>query len=142
MSKNELNLLPLLAIAFGGEQVLDRINRNVAMARQNERRFPFHDIIKFGDSKYRLNMAIAGYNQEDVSIELHNNTLTITGKPPIVEDDANYIHKGISLAPFERKFDVLEYMDVTSASYKNGILTIDLEQSIPEDKKPKIININ
>lgn len=142
MSQKELNIHPLLAIALGGENLMERIQSNINLARQTERRFPFYDIIKLSDTEYRLNMALAGYAQEDISIVLHNQSLTIEGSVPQPENEINYMYKGLSLVPFKRTFEVMEYMEVTSASFKDGILSIELLQNVPEDKKPRTIAIS
>ena len=104
--------------------------------------YPPYNISKVDDYNYVIEMALAGFNKDDIEIELADSELTIRSKKR--EDtvkDVNLIHQGISHRSFNRKFTLSEEILVKNAEMKNGMLIIKLEKFIPENKKPKLINI-
>jgi molecular chaperone IbpA len=106
--------------------------------------YPPHNIIKFDDYNYAIEMAVAGFRKEDISVEVESGQLTIKGSSQITEEEATsrqYIHKGLSSRDFERRIGLIEHMSVKNATIKDGILTINLEVEIPEEKKPRLIDI-
>ena len=106
----------------------------------NSQSYPPYDLLKLDEDTYRLSLAIAGFAKEDVSVSIENGTLIIKGE--IVEViDAEVVHKGIAGRKFVRSFALGEYMEVTGAEMKDGMLHINVDRVIPEDKKPKTIEI-
>ena len=104
--------------------------------------YPPYNISKVDDNNYIIEMALAGFNKDDIEIELADSELTIRSKKR--EDtvkDVNLIHQGISHRSFNRKFTLSEEILVKNAEMKNGMLIVKLEKFIPENKKPKLINI-
>ena len=104
--------------------------------------YPPYNISKVDDNNYIIEMALAGFNKDDIEVELADSELTVRSKKR--EDsnkDVNLIHQGISHRSFNRKFTLSEEILVKSAEMKNGMLIIKLEKFIPENKKPKLINI-
>jgi molecular chaperone IbpA len=123
---------------IGFNRELNRFNHvhNTAI-RQS---YPPYDLIKVDEDTYRLSLAVAGFTKEDVSISVDNGTLVIKGE--IVEvTDAEVIHKGIAARKFTQSFALGEYMEVTGAEMKDGMLHIDIDRIVPEEKKPKEIAI-
>ena len=104
--------------------------------------FPPHNIERVNDDSYRLTLAIAGYDKSEISLNVQNDLLTVTGQKTNSEETRSYLHKGIALRDFTRQFKLGEYIEVTNATLSNGLLTIELERRIPEAAKPKIIVIN
>jgi molecular chaperone IbpA len=102
--------------------------------------YPPHNIIKDEDMKYRIEIATAGFKEEELSIELKDGILDINGDH--TPRGLNFVHKGISTRKFHRSFRLSEYTQVTGASLENGILAINLEVVLPEEKKPRKIEIN
>ena len=102
--------------------------------------YPPHNIIKDEDMKYRIEVATSGFKEEEVSVDLKDGILEVNGDhtPRRLE----FIHKGISTRKFHRSFRLSEYTQVTGASLENGILAIHLEVVLPEEKKPRKIEIN
>ena len=94
------------------------------------------------DNNYVLEMTVAGYNEEDINITLHNNTLTIEGNPSVDITDRTYFVKKIARRSFKTHFTLSKYAVVTGASIKDGMLKVFLEKNIPEEDKPKQIPIN
>ena len=97
------------------------------------------------DNNYKIEVALAGYTKDDIELELKENTLTVRNKSKekvINEESNNIIHKGISTRQFSRSFTISEDIKVRNAELKNGLLNIDLERIIPDDKKSRLIEIN
>jgi molecular chaperone IbpA len=103
--------------------------------------YPPYNIKKVDDNKYVIEMAVAGFGRQDLELELQDGILTITGA--IKSDEATeYLYKGIADRAFTRKFTLADTVEVKNADLINGMLKIWLERFIPEEKKPKKININ
>ena len=104
--------------------------------------YPPYNISKVDDNNYIIEMALAGFNKDDIEVELADSELTVRSKKRENSNkDVNLIHQGISHRSFNRKFTLSEEILVKSAEMKNGMLIIKLEKFIPENKKPKLISI-
>lgn len=108
---------------------------------QLQSNYPPHNIIKVNDNQYAIQMAVAGFKKNEISVEVKDDVLTITSHQSNNHDDLDYIHRGLSFRSFERSFKLAEHVLVQNASISDGILTIQLEKVIPEEKKPKLIEI-
>jgi molecular chaperone IbpA len=106
----------------------------------NNQSYPPYDILKLDEDTYILSLAIAGFSKENINMSVDNGSLVIKGE--IVEiTDAEVVHKGIAGRKFTRTFALGEYMEVTNAELKDGMLTINIARIVPEEKKPKQIDI-
>ena len=106
----------------------------------NSQSYPPYDLLKLDEDTYRLSLAIAGFTKEDINVSVDNGTLIIKGE--IVEvTDAEVVHKGIAGRKFVRSFALGEYMEVSGAELKDGMLHINVDRIVPEEKKPKAIKI-
>jgi molecular chaperone IbpA len=122
---------------IGWNRDLARLNN---AHKTNSQSYPPYDLLKLDEDTYRLSLAVAGFTKENVEISVDNGTLIIKGE--IVEVlDAEVVHKGIAGRKFIRSFALGEYMEVTGADMKDGMLHINVDRVIPEDKKPKTIEI-
>ena len=122
---------------IGFNRELGRLN---TAYKTNSQSYPPYDLLKLDEDTYRLSLAIAGFSREDIDVSLDNGTLIIKGE--IVEvTDAEVVHKGIAGRKFVRSFALGEYMEVTSAELKDGMLHIHIDRIVPEEKKPKSIKI-
>ena len=104
--------------------------------------YPPYDIVKLDEDSYRVSLAVAGFDKKDVEVSVDNQTLIVKGE--ILEDETNevvHIHKGIAARKFTRTFALGEYMEVIGAEFKNGMLHIDVDRIVPEEKKPRQIKI-
>ena len=102
--------------------------------------YPPYDVLKLDEDTYQVSLAVAGFSKEDIEVSVDNGTLKITGE--IVEvTDAEVIHKGIAARKFTRSFALGEYMEVSSATLKDGMLNVSVIRNLPEEKKPKTIKI-
>ena len=122
---------------IGFNRELGRLN---TAHKTNSQTYPPYDLLKLDEDTYRISLAVAGFSRENIDISVDNGTLIIKGE--IVEViDAEVVHKGIAGRKFVRSFALGEYMEVTGAEMKDGMLHINVDRIIPEDKKPKTIEI-
>jgi len=104
--------------------------------------YPPYDILKLSDTKYRINMALSGFNKNNIEVEMADGELTVRSKNlDDSKQNKNFIHKGISERSFVRKFTLSDEIQVKSAEMNDGMLTVELEKIIPDHKKPKLITI-
>ena len=102
--------------------------------------YPPYNIYKNGESKYSIELAIAGFGEDEVEVKYADNTLTITGNKE-EKGDTDVLHRGIANRNFTRTFNIADDVIVNSGSLKNGVLSIELEKIIPDDKKERVIKI-
>jgi molecular chaperone IbpA len=102
--------------------------------------YPPYDVLKLDEDTYRVSLAVAGFTKEDITLSVDNGTLVVSGEITEVTD-AEVLHKGIAARKFTRSFALGEYMEVSTASLKDGMLNINIIRLVPEDKKPKTIKI-
>jgi molecular chaperone IbpA len=122
---------------IGFNRELSRLN---TAHKTNSQSYPPYDLLKLDEDTYRISIAVAGFSKENINVSVDNGTLIIKGE--IVEvTDAEVVHKGIAGRKFTRSFALGEYMEVTGAEMKDGMLHINVDRIIPEDKKPKTIEI-
>jgi molecular chaperone IbpA len=122
---------------IGFNRELSRLN---TAHKTNSQSYPPYDLLKLDEDTYRISLAIAGFTKDDIDVSVDNGTLVIKGE--IVEvTDAEVVHKGIAGRKFVRSFALGEYMEVTGADMKDGMLHINVDRVVPEDKKPKVIKI-
>ena len=103
--------------------------------------YPPYNIYKNGESKYSIELAIAGFGEDEVEVKYADNTLTITGNKE-EKGDTDVLHRGIANRNFTRTFNIADDVIVNGGSLKNGVLSIDLEKIIPDEKKERVIKIN
>lgn len=103
--------------------------------------YPPYNVIKIDDDNYRLDLALAGFDKEDVDVSVKDGTLYIKGEKLEDEVDHNFVYRGIATRKFTRSYALAEYMEVEDAELSNGILSINVTRIIPEEKKPKSITI-
>ena len=123
---------------IGFNRELDRLSTVHNLATRQA--YPPYDIIKLNEDKYKLSLAVAGFSKDNINVSVDNGTLIIKGE--IVEvTDAEIVHKGIAGRKFTRTFALGEYMEVTGAEMEDGMLNIDIDRIVPEEKKPKTIKV-
>ena len=109
------------------------------MPEKDNQSYPPHNLIKESDTEFKIELALAGFTKEEVKVVQEEQTLTITGNNSEKEGNENILHKGIASRAFTKTFDLAENIEVTEASFENGMVIIKLRQDIPEDKMPKLI---
>ena len=133
------NLNQLTPYAVGFDRVFDTLNRYAGSEVQSTG-FPPYNIRKEGDYNHVIEMALAGFGKEDIQVEVVESTLSIRSVKENPKDDATQ-YRGISYRRFERKFTLADDLVVNSANLENGMLYIDLERVVPEEKKPRLIEV-
>ena len=144
MVSNTLTLLDnfnkLTPYAVGFDRVFDNLNRYVDNNRKSTG-FPPYNIRKEGDYNYVIEMALAGFGKKDIEIEVSDGTLSVRSTKENETDNDSQLYRGISFRKFDRRFTLSEDIVVQGASLENGMLTIDLERIVPEEKKPRLIEV-
>ena len=135
----------LRPFSVGFDSIFDEFDRMLESTERYSTNYPPYNIKRVNDTDYRIEVALAGYSKDDIEVELKDSALTVRNKSKeqTVDEKGNgVIHKGISTRQFERAFTISEDIKVKDAELKNGLLTIDLERIIPDEKKPRLIDIN
>ena len=127
--------------AFVGFDHIAKDLERLANAHQRDH-YPPHNVVKHNDDEFLIELAVVGFKQEHIDIEMHDGILTIKGNREQRRKQDLYVHKGISGRKFERSFRLSEFVEVTGATLEDGLLTISLERIIPDEKRPRKISIN
>ena len=134
------DLTPLFRTSVG----FDRMSRLMEAALQMEGKakgYPPYNIAKKDSDQYRISLAVAGFSEENLNIELHNNQLTVTGRHDTETETLEYLHQGIAGRAFERRFQLADHIKVVAANLQHGLLHIELEREVPDALKPRAIPI-
>lgn len=126
--------------AVGFDRMFDNLQRYVEHQQQSSG-FPPYNIRKESDTEFFIDLAVAGLSHDDLEVEHKQGEITVRSTYDNITDAGEVLHKGISFKKFNRKFTLADDIEVKGAELKNGMLTIELERIIPEEKKPKLIEI-
>lgn len=111
-------------------------------ANQINNNYPPYNILKHSDDSYELEVAVTGFTQEEVTVEIDQNQLVVKGERKRDEDtEAQYLHRGLATRDFTRLWTLAEHMEVGEGRIKNGVLTIELKRVVPEALKPRVLKI-
>ena len=136
--RTNTDFAPFYRSSIGFDRIFDLLeNANRGQAADN---WPPYDIAKTGDDSYRIAMAVAGFSPDELTISTQPNLLVVTGEKT-AEASGEYLHRGIANRSFARRFELADHVKVAGASLVNGLLTIDLQREIPEEMKPRRIEI-
>ncbi len=133
------DLTPLYRTAIGFDRLAKLLND--VQRNENEISYPPYNIELVDENSYKIVMAVAGFQQDELEIETEQQALRITGRKAKQEQQNTYLHRGIATRDFEHKFQLADHVKVTSANLENGLLTIALMREIPEALKPRKIQI-
>ena len=137
-----LDFAPLHRATVGFDQVAAMMDR-VLSNDTTHNSYPPYNIEKTDDDVYRISIAVAGFGDEDLGVEVRENALIVTAKKAEAEESPRkYLHRGIATRAFERRFQLADHMRVTGASHADGMLHIDLAREVPEALKPRRIQIS
>ena len=131
---------PLFRSSVGFDRLANLMD--TALRTDDVPSYPPYNIERTGEDTYRITMAVAGFSEGDVEIVAQDNALTVTGRQQKDETPKNFLYRGIAGRPFERKFELAEYIQVSGASLENGLLHIELVRQVPEAKKPRNVKIS
>lgn len=135
------DMTPLYRATVGFDQIADLMDRALA-SDVGQNSYPPYNIEKTDDDAWRISIAVAGFSDDDLGIEVKDRSLQITGRKAGDETERNYLHRGIATRAFERRFHLADHVHVTGASHENGMLHIDLTREVPEALKPRRIAIS
>lgn len=133
---------PLYRSTVGFDRLFSMLD-GLASPEASSQSYPPYNIERTGDDSYRITMAVAGFSEAELEIIAHRNQLTVKGqKSDAGADDAGeLLYRGIATRTFERRFQLADFVEVAGASLKNGLLHIDLKREIPEEMKPRKIEV-
>ena len=145
MTRNQLvNWEPFKPFSVGFDNLFNDFDRMLSFNTSSISHYPPYNIRKINDTDYVIELAIAGFGKKDIEVKSQENTLTIKSKDKkeeVLDKDESVLHRGISQRSFKRSFTVAEDVVVKGADLKDGLLSVKLERIIPDEKKPKIIDI-
>ncbi len=131
------DLAPLYRSAIG----FDRLASLLEQRAESQPSYPPYNVELLAEDKYRIVMALAGFTRDEVEIVAERDTLHVTGRKQKDATERTYLHRGIAARDFEQRFQLANHVKVTTASFDNGMLTIDLVREVPEALKPRKIQI-
>ena len=134
---------PLYRSTVGFDRLFTILD-SLAQPEGGQTTYPPYNIERTGEDSYRISMAVAGFSDQEISIEAHRNVLTVKGerKDEVDGEGSEVLYRGIAARSFERRFQLADHVDVVGAVLKNGLLHIDLKRNIPEEHKPRKIAIS
>ena len=136
--RSNLDFSPFYRSSIGFDRIFNLLEN--AAPPQNADSWPPYDIAKLGDDTYRIMLAVAGFAEDELSITHEPNLLVIDGVKT-ENEEVQYLHHGLALRSFTRRFELADHVSVTDAKLENGLLIIDLKKEIPEEMKPRRITI-
>ena len=126
---------------IGVDRLMDRMASN--LSTPNDQGYPPYNVVKLDDNNFVIELAVAGFGKDSINLTVQDSVLSIEGSQETNDDnEANYLHKGISSRKFRRTFDLADYVEVTDATVKDGVLKVTLERHIPEELKPREIPVS
>jgi len=131
---------PLYRATVGFDQIADLMDRVLA-SDVSQPSYPPYNIEKTGEDAWRISIAVAGFSEAELSVEVRENALIIAARRGEEDKARTYLHRGIATRAFERRFHLAEHVRVTGAAHENGMLNIELAREVPEALKPRRIEI-
>ena len=135
------DLSPLYRSSIGFDRMASLLD-SAFSAEQNQPSYPPYNIELIDDDEYRITMAIAGFQPDELSVVVEQNTLKISGTKNAADKSGKFLHQGIAARNFERRFQLADHVKVSAANNENGLLHIELKREIPEAMRPRTIEIN
>ena len=134
------DLSPFYRSTIGFDRLVDLLDASGGFDADSNG-FPPYNIERLSENKYRISMAVAGFGEDDINVEVKETTLTVSGSRKEADKDADYLHRGIAGRDFSRRFQLADHVEVSGAELKDGLLHIDLVRNLPERMKPRQIAI-
>lgn len=136
-----IDLTPLYRSSIGFDRMASLLD-SALRSDKSAGGYPPYDIEIRSDNEYTITLAVAGFEQDEMDIQVENGVLRVRGKKADNSSEHRFLYQGIANRAFERKFNLADYIEVSSADLKNGLLIINLVKEVPEAMKPKSITIN
>ena len=135
-----IDFAPLYRSTVGFDRLFDLLD-SVTGLDQTAPGYPPYNIERLGDNEYRITMAVAGFSQDELRVDVKEQALTIAGAKKPDEKERQYLHRGIAARNFERRFQLADHVEVKGADLQDGLLHIELVRNVPERLKPRTIAI-
>ena len=137
----QFDLTPLYRSTVGFDRLFSMLDNSSAVNQTQT--YPPYNIERTADDQYRITMAVAGFTEDELTVEVKENSLTVTGQKAEAEGDSdNFLYRGIAARAFERRFQLADHVHVTGAALDHGLLHVSLRREVPEAKKPRTIAID
>lgn len=136
-----IDLTPLHRFAIGFDRMQRQFDQ-LAHMDEGGSAYPPYNIEVLGETDYQITMAVAGFGEDELDIEVEDTHLTVSGRTEEQDDGREYLHRGIATRAFERRFELADHIEVKGAKLDNGLLHIKLERIVPEELKPRKIAID
>lgn len=134
-----VDFAPLYRSVVGFDRLVEQLEKAKTDSASN---WPPYNIESTGEDSWRIELAVAGFKTDELTLEVNQNLLTVTGRKTANDDaERRYVHRGLAERDFERRFQLADYVLVTNAGLENGLLTVDLKRELPEAMKPRRIEI-
>ena len=137
MVRNTMNVPRSLFVGF--DALIDDLERIHSAGKSGKDNYPPHNVVKIDEEKFLIEMALAGFKKEDISVELKDGILKISGE--VAKDEREFAYKGISSRKFEKSFRLSEFVVIDGADFQDGILVVYARVELPEEKRPRKIEI-
>lgn len=141
LSLRSLDIPSIHKFGIGFDSMFDELLR--VTAQQASSNYPPYNIVKISEDKFSIELAVAGFKEGDIDVQVEKNQLSVSGEQSVdLDKPVEYLHRGISSRSFTRTWTLADHVEVKGAEIANGILTITLERIVPEEQKPKKIAIS
>jgi len=137
--RSAFDFSPLYRSTVGFDRLFDMLDQTAQVEPMTN--WPPYNIEKAGEDQYVITMAIAGFSPDEVEIMQKESLLTVTGQKKVMDENKQYLHRGIATRTFKQSFNLADHVKVTGASLENGLLTIELKREVPEALKPRRIEV-
>jgi molecular chaperone IbpA len=134
------DLAPLYRSTVGFDQIANMMDR-VLTAETSQPTYPPYNIEKLEDDAYRISIAVAGFSEADLNVEVREKSLIVSARKADEDEGKTYLHRGIATRAFERRFHLADHVVVTGATHADGMLHIEMERQVPDALKPRQIQI-
>ena len=142
MTLGRISFGPLTQSTLGFDKLFDDVEKMLSMnVQKTVSNFPPHNILKLDETRYVVELAVAGFSKDEIDISVDEGNLVVKGVKKETNDDVQYLHKGIGTRSFTKTLAIADTIEVKGAEFKDGILRIGLENIVPESKKPRKIEI-
>ncbi|MGQ0742507.1 MAG: Hsp20 family protein [Alphaproteobacteria bacterium] len=131
---------PLFRSTVGFDHLFDMLD--TMSQYEGSQSYPPYNIERSDDTHYRITLAVAGFGEGDLNVDVREGVLTVQGKRTETKEDKQFLYQGIAGRAFERRFQLADHVEVQGARLENGLLHIELERIVPEEQKPRRIAIN
>lgn len=136
--RTNFDFTPYRRSTVGFDRLFDLLD---SPTRSDVSDYPPFNLVKEGEDSYRVDLALAGYHRDEIDVVAQQHQLTITGRQADAREQGEFLHHGIATRAFERRFQLADFVEVTSANFENGLLSISLKRRVPEAMKPRKIDI-